>query len=685
MSVQSLLFDTIRFSTKKYVFENKDVSPYSSNTITILNDTIGIGTDVPDNNYKCTIQGNTLVRGILSSEYLNYPSSNLGNLILDNSGSFPSIEIIQRAPEPYILFKSDDSNIVSIIDKNGNIGIGTSIAYEKVTINGNLAASNIEILNNFNSISRLQIEPVQALFKVIQPTQSIFVITVTGNYTVSPGKVQVYWNGYKLGYYSSTINDYTATYSYNNNTNKTTFTITFSNTANYGDIVDITVWPEIVDIGNNQSGKLLQNLDKAYWKKNKDTIYIYEKVGINTNVAAYDLHVQGTMFTSNLIADTIITDDLNINYLDVDSIFASNIYGSKMGIGTNVIDSDVNLQVKGIFKIEGESTATLSLQSSNESKIKFKTNNTEASIIFNSNLYIISDTVQINSITVKNNNIGINNINPLNSLSVNGGLTVGAGYSNIVTTNSLLIEGNLGIGTTIATQRLDVNGSISISGHIYSGSNSYYTSSQWINNGSDIYYLGNVGIGTTQPKTQLDISGNTYINGNVGIGTTIATTALDVVGNAVVTGNLRALTFVGMVNYFAGINVPLGWLECNGQEVSRIVYKDLFNYIGTTYGVGNSSTTFNLPDLRGEFIRGWDNGRGIDSGRTFGSYQNHAMENHGHSFNYAAVGGGGTSNLQTVLSIDTGSVPDAVGGVVTANTAIETRPRNIALLPCIKY
>ena len=58
--------------------------------------------------------------------------------------------------------------------------------------------------------------------------------------------------------------------------------------------------------------------------------------------------------------------------------------------------------------------------------------------------------------------------------------------------------------------------------------------------------------------------------------------------------------------------VPAGTLECNGQAVSRTTYAGLFALIGTTYGPGNGTTTFNLPDYRGQFMRGWDHGRGLD-------------------------------------------------------------------------
>lgn len=80
-------------------------------------------------------------------------------------------------------------------------------------------------------------------------------------------------------------------------------------------------------------------------------------------------------------------------------------------------------------------------------------------------------------------------------------------------------------------------------------------------------------------------------------------------------------TKVGTIITFPVNVTPTGFLECNGALLSRTTYADLFAVIGTTYGVGDGSTTFAIPDLRGEFIRGWDNGRGVDDGRSFGSFQ----------------------------------------------------------------
>ena len=60
----------------------------------------------------------------------------------------------------------------------------------------------------------------------------------------------------------------------------------------------------------------------------------------------------------------------------------------------------------------------------------------------------------------------------------------------------------------------------------------------------------------------------------------------------------------GTIIIYAGTSDPVGWIICNGREVSRIDYVKLFNVISTSYGGGNGSTTFNLPDLRSKVIRG---------------------------------------------------------------------------------
>lgn len=87
----------------------------------------------------------------------------------------------------------------------------------------------------------------------------------------------------------------------------------------------------------------------------------------------------------------------------------------------------------------------------------------------------------------------------------------------------------------------------------------------------------------------------------------------------------------GVVWAFAGDTAPSGWSECDGDELSRATDAALFGVIGVTYGEGNGSTTFNKPDLRGEFIRGWDHGRGVDDGRTLGSAQGDQNKAHTHT------------------------------------------------------
>ena len=182
--------------------------------------------------------------------------------------------------------------------------------------------------------------------------------------------------------------------------------------------------------------------------------------------------------------------------------------------------------------------------------------------------------------------------------------------------------------------------------------------------------------------------------------TDVTVTFPAVSGKAVLDTTVKDFLAPGLVAFFARITPPAGWLECNGAAVSRITYAGLFEAIGTLYGTGDGSTTFNLPDARGEFIRGYDHGRGIDpdtATRTFGSLQLDALQNLTGTLNsnanrgvFGAANSGvfgtpyNTSNMSDGTNTSTCRSVDFNASYV-ARTSTETRPRNLALLPCIKY
>lgn len=156
----------------------------------------------------------------------------------------------------------------------------------------------------------------------------------------------------------------------------------------------------------------------------------------------------------------------------------------------------------------------------------------------------------------------------------------------------------------------------------------------------------------------------------------------------------------GMIAFFTKNSTPGGWLKANGAVVSRATYAKLFAEIGTTFGVGDGSTTFKLPDLRGEFLRGFDDGRGIDASRVLGSSQTDAFKSHGHDMqvirpdvasqasiyandNTGNAGAGAVKTIGNWGSTNLSTLNPGYG--VVANGGTETRPRNIALLACIKY
>lgn len=184
----------------------------------------------------------------------------------------------------------------------------------------------------------------------------------------------------------------------------------------------------------------------------------------------------------------------------------------------------------------------------------------------------------------------------------------------------------------------------------------------------------------------------------------------------------QALNPAGSVIAFAGSTAPSGYLHCDGSAVSRTTYADLFAAIGTAHGSGDGSTTFNLPDYRGRFLRGWSNGQTLDpdkasrtamntggaTGDNVGSVQGHAFQTHTHTQaththsingersslanNTAGLMVSGQSNggfASTWANASMTSVAPtinttgATGATAQASTN-ETRPLNAYVMYCIK-
>lgn len=164
-------------------------------------------------------------------------------------------------------------------------------------------------------------------------------------------------------------------------------------------------------------------------------------------------------------------------------------------------------------------------------------------------------------------------------------------------------------------------------------------------------------------------------------------------------------------------SAPSGYLECDGSAISRVTYSDLFSAIGTTFGVGDGATTFNIPDLRGYHVRGWDNGAGVDTARVFGSAQTDQNKAHTHTgttdsgnashihdvhFNgnatinyYAGESGVGVTTYRfeplnntgpgEKIQSDTQNAAHTHAFTTGSNGGTEARVKNIALMYIIKY
>lgn len=152
----------------------------------------------------------------------------------------------------------------------------------------------------------------------------------------------------------------------------------------------------------------------------------------------------------------------------------------------------------------------------------------------------------------------------------------------------------------------------------------------------DVVFRGNLEV-----DSHLTVSGNVNANGNVNLGN-LKAKSLEVTDQLVL--NISDIIPPGVIMDFAGATAPVGWLLCDGQAIDRVTYARLFSVLGTSYGAGDGSTTFNLPDLRGRTTVGSGQGTGLSNrtrADTFGQETKSlsAAENgaHGHSATFSGT------------------------------------------------
>ena len=199
-------------------------------------------------------------------------------------------------------------------------------------------------------------------------------------------------------------------------------------------------------------------------------------------------------------------------------------------------------------------------------------------------------------------------------------------------------------------------------------------------------------------QSTVALTAGTIVDADISASAAIAASKLS-------TAAQQALLPAGAVMPFAMNSAPSGWLAADGTAVSRSTYATLFAAIGTTYGAGDGSTTFALPDMRGYFVRGSGTNSDATASGAFGTKQAHAFLNHSHSassdtqgahthtydraYNAGAVAAPGNLGHFYLNQSATTSSAGSHSHTITVNTSTaggtETRPANIALLYCIKF
>ncbi|MCD4724492.1 MAG: tail fiber protein [Bacteroidales bacterium] len=377
---------------------------------------------------------------------------------------------------------------------------------------------------------------------------------------------------------------------------------------------DTTYWNNKIDVETDPifgasvaSG--ITSGDTAYWNNKLDSYTETDPI-FGASVAAGITGTDTTYWNNKLDVET-------------DPIFGASVAANITQTDTTNWNTAFNWgdhSVAGYFANGGEATgADRTLGNTDNYSLGLKSNNATRLLIANDGNIGIGTTTPTEKLHIVGNN-SYQGTNIVHDNNDRPSLFISGSFPNII----LGSNGNSNHGSTIGFWNYDgssttyqwnmgggQDGNFSI-GFAMNSSNphcgiNYYTAT--CTNAITPFLIdptGRVGIGIQNPSEKLSVSGliESTTGGFKFPDGTVQTTA----------ATASSVLPPGMIVPFAGdaAHVPQGWLICDGSAISRTTYVNLFNMIGTNYGSGNNSTTFNLPDLRGMFLRGADNGSGND-------------------------------------------------------------------------